>query len=562
VESPSPTESPANRRRARTSRIAAILWTILIVGTLYVCYFTQLNAVGLVGPDEPRYAWIARDMAESGDFITPRLYGKPWFEKPPLYYWSAALSFRLFGVRETTARLPSAIFALLTTLAMGWLAWRVYNAHTARWLLLVLPTSFGMIGFSHAAATDMPFTATLTLAMLAAAILLGLIPRSRIERMRSTSFTSFIFSTSFISALFGFVLGLAVLAKGPAALILCGGAVLFWALFTKRWDDTRRLLHPTGIVTFCFAALPWYVLCAVRNPDFVRVFLIEHNFKRFLTPEFQHLQPFWYYGGIVLIALVPWTAAMVWAVVVGIDRVRRGTLSPSTRFLLCWSVFCVAFFTISRSKLPGYILPAVPPIALLLARACTLLAPAKRWSLALSSLTFSAICVAGFVAVLRNSDRVLRNAVAFKPSVLLILLLLVFANFLFGALLALRRPNAALVAAILLFFPAFWAFGVQEPFTPLSLLSSRYLADQLRAYQVPVNELQVFKLRRATLYGLNFYLHSDLQEWRPDPSSEIYVFAQGQFACPKNSDEFDCSDLWRWIDKEDRFQLFRLTPKR
>jgi 4-amino-4-deoxy-L-arabinose transferase-like glycosyltransferase len=562
VESPSPTESLANLRRAPTSRIAAILWSILIVATLYLCYFTHLSAVGLVGPDEPRYAWIARDMAESGDFITPRLYGNPWFEKPPLYYWSAAFSFRLFGVSETTARLPSAIFALLATLAMGWLAWRIYNADTARWLLLVLPTSVGMIGFSHAAATDMPFAATLTLAMLPAAILLGLIPRSRIEPTRSTSFTSFTFSTSLISALFGFFLGLAVLAKGPAALILCGGAVLFWTLFTKRWRDARRLLHPAGIIALCFTALPWYVLCALRNPDFLRVFLIEHNFKRFLTPEFQHIQPFWYYAGMVLIAFLPWTAAMVWALVAGIDRIRRGTLSPSTRFLLGWSVFCVAFFTISRSKLPGYILPAVPPIGLLLARACTLLAPAKRWSLALSSLAFSAICVAGFVAVLRNPDRVLRNAVAFKPSFLLILLLLVLANLLFCALLAFRRPNAALVAVILLFFPAFWAFGVQEPFTPLSILSSRYLADQLRAYQVPVNELRVSKLKRATLYGLNFYLHSDLQEWRADPSGEVYVFTEGQFPCPKNSGEFDCSDLWGWIDKEDRFQLFRLTRKR
>src|SRR5262249_24558469 len=150
------------------SPAARILWAVLIVATLSVCYFSHLGAVGFVGPDEPRYAWIARDIAESGDWITPRLYGKPWFEKPPLYYWSAGLSFRVFGVSEVAGRLPSALAALFGTLALAWLALRLYGAETARWLLLLLPTSVGIIGFSHAASTDMLFSATLTLALVAA----------------------------------------------------------------------------------------------------------------------------------------------------------------------------------------------------------------------------------------------------------------------------------------------------------------------------------------------------------------------------------------------------------
>src|SRR5580692_9548132 len=141
---------------------------------ILISLFANLGAIGLVGPDEPRYAWIARAMAETGDWVTPRLYGRPWFEKPPLYYWGAALSFKLFGVSEVAARLPSAISALLATLALAWLALRVYGAETARWLLLLLPTTVGMIGFSHAAATDMPFSGMLTIAMVCAAVGLGL----------------------------------------------------------------------------------------------------------------------------------------------------------------------------------------------------------------------------------------------------------------------------------------------------------------------------------------------------------------------------------------------------
>src|SRR5690348_1638653 len=114
--------------KSEMSVAARVGWIVLICATLYVCYFSRLGAIGLVGPDEPRYAWIARDMAESGDWITPRLYGKPWFEKPPLFYWGAALSFKLFGVSETTARLPSALCALFATLALAWLARRLYGA--------------------------------------------------------------------------------------------------------------------------------------------------------------------------------------------------------------------------------------------------------------------------------------------------------------------------------------------------------------------------------------------------------------------------------------------------
>src|ERR1700758_1743990 len=220
---------PSTAKQRQLSPSAKIGWTAVIHATLSICYFSHLGALGFVGPDEPRYAWIARDMAETGDWVTPRLYGRPWFEKPPLFYWGAALSFKTFGVSETAARLPSAICALLATLALAWLALRLYGAETARWLLLLLPTTVGMIGFSHAAATDMPLSATLTIAMVFTAKLLRLLPPP-----------ASISSTSLITILLGFFLGLGALAKGPAALVLPGGAVLLWAIFTKRWRDAFR----------------------------------------------------------------------------------------------------------------------------------------------------------------------------------------------------------------------------------------------------------------------------------------------------------------------------------
>src|SRR5438552_15190339 len=300
-------------------------WTILILITLYVCYFSHLGVIGFVGPDEPRYAWIARDMAETGDWVTPRLYGKPGFEKPPLLYWGGALFFKLLGEGhpEIAARLPSAICALLATLALAWLAWRTYGEECVRWLLLLLPTSVGMIGFSHAAATDMPFAGMLTIAMVCAAVALGLTRNENTPILPRPLYLPWL--------LFGFFLGLAVLAKGPAAIILSGGAVFFWAVFTKRWRDALRLLHPAAIAPFCLTALPWYILCARRNPDFFRMFIIEHNFKRYLTPEFQHIQPFWYYAAVLLVAFLPWTIAFIGPSIVAAQRVRvRKQLDPAS----------------------------------------------------------------------------------------------------------------------------------------------------------------------------------------------------------------------------------------
>src|SRR5215468_12429610 len=341
------------------SLVEKIAWAVVIVVTLAVCYFSNLGAIGFVGPDEPRYAWIARAMAESGDWVTPRLYGRPWFEKPPLYYWMAGASFKLFGVSEVAARLPSALCALLATLALAWLAWRVYGEETARWLLLLLPTSVGMIGFSHAAATDMPFSAMLTIAMVCAAVILGLTRNENTPILPHTVWLALV--------LFGVFLGLAVLAKGPAAIVLTGGGVFFWALFTKGWRDVFRLVHPVAIAAFCVTAFPWYILCARRNPDFFRVFIIEHNFKRYLTPEFQHIQPFWFYVPVLLVALLPWTGALLWASLVGGKRLLAQTrLAEPSLFLLAWAGFCFLFFSASRSKLPGYVLPAFPAVALLL----------------------------------------------------------------------------------------------------------------------------------------------------------------------------------------------------
>ena len=560
-----PTVPPATPESApKQSILSRLLWLIAIVATLYFCYFRQLGVVGLMGPDEPRYAWIARDMMESGDWITPRLYGSPWFEKPPLYYWGAALSFKVFGVNETSARLPSAIAALLATLTLAWLAWRVFGSATARWLLLLLPSSAGMIGFSHSAATDMLFSAMLTCAMVPAGVLLGMVPFARGEdRSADRDFGTELSNSAKLiaAALLGLFLGYAMLAKGPAAIILSGGAVVCWAAYTKRWKHTLRLLHPVAIAVFCVVALPWYVLCAMRNPDFLRVFILEHNFKRFLTPEFQHIQPFWYYAGIVLIAILPWTPAWLWALVTGMRSLIRGQrLSAMSCFLLSWASFCLVFFTISRSKLPGYILPAIPAIGLLLARAIVKLGPTRRWSFALTSLVPGIALAVLFFELFSHNDQILKKAVAYTPAVELAIAAIGAANILLALLYLAPRRNLAMIAAVVPVLFAMFMVDDALPFTPISSQSARYLADQIRADEVPLAKLRVAVLKRSTRYGLNFYLHTDLPDLTRTLQSDVYLLTTARATCDKMPPEVKCEDMWQRTADSDGVTLLHLTP--
>jgi 4-amino-4-deoxy-L-arabinose transferase-like glycosyltransferase len=506
-------------------------WAILIVVTLYICYFSHLGVIGFVGPDEPRYAWIARDMAETGDWVTPRLYGKPWFEKPPLLYWGGAIFFRLFGssAPEVAARLPSAISALLATLALAWLAWRTYGEECARWLLLLLPTSVGMIGFSHGAATDMPFAGMLTIAMVCAAVVLGLVVKTENTPILPRT-------TWFALLLLGFFLGLAVLAKGPAAIILSGGAIFFWAVFTKRWRDAFRLLHPAAIAAFCLTALPWYILCARRNPDFFRIFIIEHNFKRYLTPEFQHVQPFWFYIPVLFIAFVPWITLPIWASVIGV-RQRQSPHQPITLLLLSWSLFCMVFFSISQSKLPGYILPAIPPVGLSLSRTIQMFRTAYQKSL--TACLVAGALVLGLAsafffelgrATAPHSHVNSRTGAAFGLLALLFSvsnLLLVFASRSRSSAARLRPLVAVPILGAM--FCAPFLVNAPFPWDP----SGRSIASELRSLNVSPDDLFLGPMDRGRHFSLNFYLHQEIADWDQGHPASGHLLLRGK----------DCSGL-------------------
>lgn len=523
-----------------TKERGLILW-LASATVLAVCLFGNLGAIGLVGPDEPRYAWIARAMAETGDWVTPRLYSQPWFEKPILYYWLAAAGFRLHLSSEWAARLPSAFAGLIAALALGWLAWKHYSTNldalASPVLLapLLFSTTVAAIGFSRSASPDMLFAAAITLAMAAAACVL-----TRGKALRDLNPAEATSRKDAVPlALFGFFLALGVLAKGPAALALAGGAIGLWALFTRKWRDAFRLGHPIALAVFFVIALPWYVVCATRNPDFLRVFILQHNFERYLTPMFQHRQPFWFFGPMTLVALVPWTA-LLWPVAQEGLRLRREKSwndSPGF-FFACWAVFPILFFSLSQSKLPGYVLPAIPPLALLCAMAGIRMIEKRgtqvRFVFVTIATTWFLLGIVAWRVSLQGSAGPAENlrAPAVTGAIVGVLICLLLGTT------VLWRPRLALALCIISVAVVVEAASL----TALPKLDARYSARYHAAFMrndLHPDRIFTYRLRRSWSYGLAFYFHRELPEWSPeDPEAALLLTTPEGFAEIKKRGRF------------------------
>lgn len=512
-------------------RVALLVISALAI---FVCLFGNLGAIGLVGPDEPRYVWIARAMAETGDWITPRLYGLPWFEKPALYYWLAAIGFRLHLPAEWAARLPSAVAALAAALAVGWLGWKYYGHERglkpspALLAALILSTSVAAVGTARSASPDMLFSSCVTLAMACGADVcsrLGALPDANSAK------PSFVPRLRGPLVLFGLFLGLGVLAKGPAAVVLAGGAIGLWALVTGQWRAAFRVAHPLAVAVFAATALPWYVVCALRNPDFLRVFLLQHNVERYLTPMFQHRQPFWFFGPITLLALIPWTA-LLWPVASeGLQLWKENRWRRSHGFFFaCWAAFPVLFFSLSQSKLPGYILPAIPPLALLCAvglfRTFEEQRPAALGITVIMAATCVGVGVAGRLFLRRFDWSAIPTDDGARTLHMLSYLVIGCAILTAVVLVAAGiRKNLALAAGACALWIALSVEVASWGALPLVdyFYSARPHAEFMRNDRHP-DRIFAYRLSRSWMYGLAFYFRRQLPEWSPlDPQPALVL---------------------------------------
>jgi 4-amino-4-deoxy-L-arabinose transferase-like glycosyltransferase len=519
----------------RTSAITAACGAAIAL----VALFCHLGAIGLVGPDEPRYGWIARAMAASGDWVTPRLYGQPWFEKPVLYYWAGAIGFLMHLPPEWALRLPSALAALAATLAIGWLAWKHHDARlekledSAVLAPLIFATTVAAIGFSRAATPDMLFSASIALAMASAATVFRYAGSLRAASTRMDPARA----PALPFLLFGAFIGLGVLAKGPAAVLLAGGAVGLWALLTGNLRGALRLAHPYALATFCIVALPWYVICAFRNPGFLRVFLLQHNFERYLTPVFQHRQPFWFFGPITLLAVLPWTALLWPAGREGLRLWKEKSWHKSPGFFFaCWAIFPVLFFSLSQSKLPSYILPAIAPLALVMAAAVKRsdVSAQSNWPGMAVGATWVALGAAALAWTHRlpAATREALSSSIFLPSILAI------AGGAGVIFLAQRRRGAFIalslvLAAVLVEFAGLTILPGLDPF-----VSARWHAQLMRGNLHP-DRIFAYNLPRAWMYGLAFYFGRELPVWSPsDPEPALVLTTPAGLEEVRNAGRF------------------------
>jgi 4-amino-4-deoxy-L-arabinose transferase-like glycosyltransferase len=318
---------------------------------------------------------------------------------------------------------------------------------------------------------------------------------------------------------FGFFLGAAVLAKGPAAVILAGGATLLWAAFTRQWSAPFRFLHPLIIAVFCATALPWYVLCALRNPEFLRVFIWQHNFERYLTPIFEHRQPFWFYGYNLPLAVLPWITVMLAAMIGAAIRLKEKSPPQSADlFFACWALFPVLFFSLSQSKLPGYILPAIPPLFIVLGRWVSRSAAIQRENV-LGKVEWigALLIILGILWCLRMAS----SGFLLDKTHRLIAVLVFAIGILLLALPYKKRTMSVCLAIALLV-----ATSVEiANFAVLPRLDEDISFRNLAIMIQPVENIAIYRLPNDVKYGLDFYLNRELPEWEPGQQEPNWILA-------------------------------------
>ena len=436
---------------------------------------------GLIGPDEPRYADIAREMAVSGDWLTPRLEGEPWFEKPALLYWLGAAFFKLGAPADLATRLPVALASLAFLLYFHWRMRRFFGEDAADASALLLASSAGWVAFNLSGVFDLLLAASLGAALLALFEWLE-------EPQRKSGLPWF-----------GAWLGVSVLAKGLVGPALAVGALLPICFRRGPLAVARDLFHPRATGPFLLVAGPWYALLAMREGwVFAEEFLWRHHVLRVYSPELEHLQPWWFYLPVAAAALLPWTPLL------GTLRRRDWTGSEQARLLAAWAVSTLLLFSLARNKLPGYLLPALPPAAALLGLRLSR-PPAPR-----AALTAAAALLALFPVVAAVLPRALAEGLgaAWPPEDWPGLSLALFGG---GAALAAvriwrsRRRSLALLAGLTLASLLYLKIVVYPPLDRIAGTRSAWREAADRAAEVCLGDL-----RRHAVYGLRFYSRREL----------------------------------------------------
>jgi 4-amino-4-deoxy-L-arabinose transferase-like glycosyltransferase len=473
---------------------------LLLAGFCGFLFFFGLAYFGLLGADEPRYAQVAREMLARHDWITPTLSGAPWLEKPAFYYWQTMLVYSVFGVSDWAARLPSAVDATVMVVAV-YLFLRRFRPGFQLDGALMAASASGVIGFARAASMDMPLAAAFTIAMLAW------------YAWHESAGKRYL-------ALFYIFMGLAALAKGPVAPFLAAVIVVIFAAAKADYRLITRTLWIPGIALFCLVALPWYVAVQLKNPEFFRVFILEHNLARFGKDVYHHTEPFWYYLPVALLGFVPWTMFVAAAVFESIRdwwREKRELFRSGDglrAYLSIWLMAPILFFSFSASKLPGYILPAVPAGTLLLAEYVRRRVVDEDRPGSFLIVLHSIIANLPMIAALMMQSIVLQHSLPWgRATVISFALATALAV---GIAATLRGQFGLRVLRFVTLVPMVLAVAVVLRLrTPLldATLSARPLSQEINRVDNRSLPLAILRLPRETEYGLQFYRNQTIARY-------------------------------------------------
>jgi len=324
-------EDPRRRR---------VLYMLLIIVASYLFFFYNIGSYSLKEPDEGRYAEIPREMVEQGDYLVPHLNYVRYFEKPPLLYWVTAISYKVFGVNEWSFRFPNALTALLCVVVTYLFVAQWFTRKTALLSSLLLMSSFGFFAMAHIVTIDMVF------AFLLFASLLSFFEFYRSEK------PLFLF-------LFFAALALAILAKGPVAVVLMGVTIVLFLLVEKRVSFLKKMVSARGFLLFFLIVAPWFIAICLKEKEFFHFFFINQHVLRFFTTKHHRSGPVYYFFPVLFGGLFPWSIFLPRAVI-KLWRARE------LRLFFIWSAVVFCFFSISGSKLPPYILPVFPAASIIL----------------------------------------------------------------------------------------------------------------------------------------------------------------------------------------------------
>ena len=377
------------------------VWYIFAAVIVFI-YFFGLT-VPLLGPDEPRYSQIAREMLERGDFVTPKLGGFDWFEKPALLYWLQIAAYQLFGITEFAARFGSAIFGLGTIFCLWILGKKVQNsifkiqvsaenqnsnAEFANYLAIIAASSIGLIAFSRGASFDIILTFPITASLVGFYIYdlkqqqidAGI--KEKIADLLFLPHLPAIVSRYLPLSFFYFFIGVALIAKGLVGIVFPFAIIAFYYVLTWKMPPKSFIFSLFwGTIVSLIVASAWYLPMYQANGwKFIDEFFIQHHFQRYSSNKYQHPQPFWFFFVVLPLMTVPWLPfflAAIWNFVKAQSsrfKVRDSKFetensaadssikffAPLTLFAFAWMLVPLVFFSLSGSKLPGYILPALP----------------------------------------------------------------------------------------------------------------------------------------------------------------------------------------------------------